>query len=551
MATPHFQTLRHTILVLAAAIAAACSATPNAVPTSSPSPTAGPTGSLTPSPRALGPFEEIACSLPRKHLLRIWNGYDPQRSGQLQILPREPHFIGKWLSHSGPWDYVQRVPFFLYGPGRIAEGVTVDRPTTMADIAPTLGRILGFDFEAPDGAAIDEALVAGASPPKLVLLVVWDAAGRNVLAEHPRSWPVLKELTRRGAWMERMSVGSSPSVTPTVHTTLGTGAYPRTHGVVDLRFKVGDELLPSREVGPQQVLVPSMADLFDEANANQPKVGLIASGGTLGMMGVGTLRGGGDKDIVVAEFRGEYRPQINTDLYDFPPYVDDMPGPETYTREVDLEDGRLDGVWMGESVLDDPEDIGHTPAYSRYQRDVIQAVIEREGFGADETPDILFTNFKQVDNVSHRWSMNSPQMEAVVRSSDAALGDLVDFLDATVGEGEWALALTSDHGSTPSPEVSGAFVIDNTRMLEDLRAAFDGDGDEREAIQDFRVTQVWLDVDELAENGHTIKDVARFVADYTAAENAPDGAALTDPQERLFEAAFPGAVLEDLPCLAN
>ena len=67
--------------------------------------------------------------------------------------------------------------------------------------------------------------------------------------------------------------------------------------------------------------------------------------------------------------------------------------------------------------------------------------------GADDVPDILFTNYKQIDLVSHAESMNSPQMESVVRASDEALGDLVRILNREVGRGQWVLALTADHGA--------------------------------------------------------------------------------------------------------
>jgi len=512
----------------------------------SPAPAAVPTAA-----EELEPFERMACSMRRRELRRIWAGYDPERSGELQIVPRRPHFIGKWLSHSGPWNYVQHVPLVFYGPGHVPEGVVVRRPVTTADIAPTLAAHLGFPFEAPDGQPIAETIEPDAAPPRLILVVIWDAVGRNVLDEHPDSWPTLRRVSREGAWMRRASVGSSPSVTPTIHTTLGTGAFPRHHGIVDLRFRTDGKLLPSRRVGPRLVRSPTLVELYDEAHANRPLVGLVASGGTFGMIGQGGHRPGGDPDLLIAEYHGEYSSQRNPELYAYADYVDEIPGPEVDARAVDLEDGRADGVWMGERVLGNRDDLAHTPAFSPYQTRVIEEVIRREGFGADDTPDMLFTNYKQTDNVSHRWSMNSRQMGAVLRASDAELGALIELLDRHVGEREWLLVLTADHGSTPNPETTGAFVIDNNELLADLRAAFDGDGDEREAIRDLRVTQIWLDLEELREHGHTVGDVATFVAQYTKAQNRQDPSLVAESERNdlLFEAAFPGAVLEDLPCI--
>ena len=66
---------------------------------------------------------------------------------------------------------------------------------------------------------------------------------------------------------------------------------------------------------------------------------------------------------------------------------------------------------------------------------MIEEVIAREGFGADEVPDLLFINFKAIDHVSHIWSVNSPEMQDTLRRQDEALGRFVTFLDDQVGSG--------------------------------------------------------------------------------------------------------------------
>jgi hypothetical protein len=70
-----------------------------------------------------------ACALPKSQLLRIWRGFDPERSEDIIIVPKEPNYIGSFAvtSHTGPWDYVQQVPLVLYGPGFIrANGQIAD-----------------------------------------------------------------------------------------------------------------------------------------------------------------------------------------------------------------------------------------------------------------------------------------------------------------------------------------------------------------------------------------------------------------------------------------
>ena len=125
-----------------------------------------------------------ACALPAEQLRRIAAGVRQDRSGEIQVVAHEPDFLDGGLMHAGPWDYLQEVPVLWYGPGIVAEGGRVSRPVTVADIAPTQAAVLGFHgFHAPDGAVMREALAPGPGrrPPRLLVTLVWDAAGRNVL----------------------------------------------------------------------------------------------------------------------------------------------------------------------------------------------------------------------------------------------------------------------------------------------------------------------------------------------------------------------------------
>ncbi|MDQ4064913.1 MAG: hypothetical protein M3161_02585, partial [Actinomycetota bacterium] len=64
-----------------------------------------------------------ACDLPPKILERIARGLVTGRSADVHMVPRYPNFFGSFrvTTHSGPWDYLQRVPLVFYGPGYVAE----------------------------------------------------------------------------------------------------------------------------------------------------------------------------------------------------------------------------------------------------------------------------------------------------------------------------------------------------------------------------------------------------------------------------------------------
>ena len=90
--------------------------------------------------------------------------------------------MGSGLPHVGPWDYIQTVPMFWYGPGFVRAQGEVGRPVTVAGIAPTAAQLLKFDgFHAPDGQPMTEALLPAGERkiPKLIVTMVWDAGGHQ------------------------------------------------------------------------------------------------------------------------------------------------------------------------------------------------------------------------------------------------------------------------------------------------------------------------------------------------------------------------------------
>ena len=552
-------------MVVALIFLAACTTTP-----SNPGEDAsGNTGSGVSAP-APGSVPESAinralCAIPKLFLQRTWRGDRRDRSGDIQLLPQEPNFVGHGgLPHSGPWDYISRVPLLWYGPGHIRAAGQIDRRVTLADMAPTTGALIGFPFAAPDGHALRDALVPAAGPPKLIVTVVWDGAGRDVLSAWPNAWPYLGSLIDQGAWYEHAEVGSSPPSTAQIHATIGTGAFSHNHGVVAHHFRIGANLTTPWSRGPGSLILPTIGDVYDQARGNQPLVGAIATVAIhLGMLGHGSWMTGGDRDLAVTrEVEGaatlgaegvRWRLTGNVaPYYDFPAYVNRLPRISTYFPPVDRSDGKLDGAWLGHD-LEGADTLGGfmTPARIPYQNDLVEAVIRHEGFGADGVPDLLYVNYKLTDEIGHRDSMNSPEMRDALRATDEGLRELVGILNATLGEGEWVMAVTADHGHTPDPEVSGAYVISPTGTADLVQAAFDRDGDDVRVVQYTQPTEMFIDRDELEEQGYTLNDVSAFLMEVTFRDVGSPTWPVPEEglDDRAFMAAYPSRLLDTLSCV--
>jgi hypothetical protein len=230
--------------------------------------------------------------------------------------------------------------------------------------------------------------------------------------------------------------------------------------------------------------------------------------------------------------------------------VNEVPGFDQDVRAVDAADGEIDGKWRNNDI-DQLLQGFDTPARIPYQTRVLEEMIRREGFGVDDVPDLLFVNYKEIDYISHVWSMNSLEMRDALVAQDAALEELVGFLNREVGRGEWALVVTADHGSMISPEVSGGFQISTTPIAAGINQTFDHDGDSTRIVQLIQPTQIFIDMAELRQNGYTLPQVAEWIMGLTEAQTAPPGVSVpaSEANDTVFQAAFPSDVMPSLPCL--
>lgn len=482
---------------------------------------------------------ERACDLSDEILVRTWRGYMEGRSEDISMVAQFPNFSGTFTvpNHSGPWDYLQNVPLIFYGPGHIEPQGQLDEFASLADIYPTMGRLAGVPLENRSGRVLEEALVEEAEPPKLVVFLVWDGAGRNMLERWPDAWPTLAKLENEGTSYLGATVGSSPSITPATHATMGTGAFPNEHGAVGIKYRNGSGAVTKAFQGrdPRFLETSTWGDDIDLALDNEPVVGMLAwRSWHMGMLGHGSQYEGADKDLF--GLIGDGQVSGNDEWYETPQGLSDPLALRSAARSLDREDGEADGEWMGHDILE----MHDNPAWVRYQSKLLIDLISNEGFGADHVPDLLSTNFKMTDIVGHQYGMDSKEEEAILKAQDDALEEMLDHLDETVGS--YVVIMTSDHGHTPSTERTGAWPVNNTEVKADINRFFEST-EERPLVQDSSAVGVFLDKEVMAELDVTEDDVARFLNGYRLADNWPEEE-LPDgyedrADENLFSATFP------------
>ena len=526
-------------------------------------------GSEPPGPPPGSPtVEEMLGDLGTDVVTALVRGYRAGVSTDVAFVPRPYNVVVRWsgkglgtdladprTTHPTPWDYHQRVPIVLYGPGYVRSDVRSDRPVDVTDLAATFGGLTALPFGAPDSHVLREALVPSDSAgrePSVIVLVAYDGGGWNLLEQWPRAWPFLRGLMARGTTYTNATIGSAPAVTSAIHATMGTGVYPRTHGVSEITARRPDgsigDIFFDEHADPRLLRAPTFADTFDALFGNRSWNGLLAyESWHLGMMGRGSGVPGGDRDVGVLWERepGLGRFFVNESLYTLP---DGLPGDADLDRQLrtlDGEDGAIDGTWRGYDLAD-PRVIPATPAFVRHQSEALTEIIRREPVGEDLITDLLFVELKPTDFGGHLWNMVAPEEAAVLRAQDDVLRSLVAELNRKVGQRRWVLALTADHGQTPLPETT-----EGLRIHPDILGRRIDEYFGQPVIEKVTPTGLFLDHSVIRDAGISLEAVARFVGDFRYGDGLPADADRSKiaPEllgRRVFAGALPGPVLGEL-----
>lgn len=488
-----------------------------------------------------------ACELDPELLVRLWRGHDPVTSEDVTIVPREPNFVGTFTltSHSGPWDYLQRIPLVFYGPKHVPASGRSSDPASIVDVYPTIDLLLQ-QSELPnrDGRPLADVFGGAGAPPKLFVVIVWDGAGRETLERWPDAWPTLARLEQEGTSYVNATVGTSPSVTSAVHASLGTGAWPRSHKVTgnDLRDRNGDLNQAFAKNSADALRLTTFADEVDRAYGNRSQVGMLAwTPWHVGMLGHGAGIAGGDHDeMALIQYDGGVQIVGNDEDFSVPSSLSSTSAIAEQVDRVDRSDGEFDGRFLGHDISLAADTTWLTywnPAWAAYQEELVEEMIDRNGYGKDRIPDFLFVNFKMTDLAGHRWGLESAETAAALEAQDTALRKLIDHLDAVVGS--YVLVVTADHGAARLASTSDAWPIDQRQLIADVDAEFGVKN--ATLVAGSSAFGLYFDDEVMAGVGTTSEEVAEFLNGYTIADNWGDDELPNGYEERGDEQVFSAA----------
>lgn len=337
--------------------------------------------------------------------------------------------------------------------------------------------------------------IVTSSNPKLVVGIVVDQMRYDYLTRFYDKYGEggFKRMINEGFNCKNNHFNYIPTYTGPGHASIYTGTTPKYHGIIsngwyDKEIKksvycVGDDSVQSvgtssvaGQMSPQRMLTTSFADenrLFTQMRGKTIGISIKDRGAILPAGHTANaaywFQGKDEGNFITSSFYmnelpkwvqkfnkkkivASYLKEWNT-LYDISTYVesgDDLNnfeggfnGKETATFPYDL------------SVLKDKNGgfdiLKVTPYGNSIVADFAIAALDGEQLGQDNITDVLAVSFSSTDYIGHNFGVNSKEVEDTYIRLDKDLERFFNALDAKVGEGNYTVFLTADHGAVNVP----------------------------------------------------------------------------------------------------
>lgn len=337
--------------------------------------------------------------------------------------------------------------------------------------------------------------------PKLVVGIVVDQMRYDYLTRYWNRFQDggFKRLVNGGFNCKNNHYNYAPTSTGPGHASIYTGTTPSVHGVIgnnwydklsgesvycagDLAYNTVGSSSEAGKMSPGRMLVSTVTDQLRLHSQMRSKVisialkdrGAILPGGHTANAAY-WFEGGAEGRWISSTYYMNKLPdwvqnfnqagsvsqykKAWTSLEDINSYVESGPDNTKYEgvfkeEKAPIFPHNLDDIWNANG---DYNILRSTPYGNSITTDFALAAIEAENLGKDQITDFLAISYSSTDYVGHKYGVNSKEVQDTYMRLDGELIRLLDYLDEGVGEGNYTVFLTADHGAVHVP----AFLEDN------------------------------------------------------------------------------------------
>jgi hypothetical protein len=332
-------------------------------------------------------------------------------------------------------------------------------------------------------------------PPKLVVIIVIDQMRTDYLQWYAANFTSgLARLIREGAWFTEAAYPYLNTITCAGHSTIGTGSFPYRHGMIlnnwfDLKTRKSpyctddptvteisyNNLSPVQGDSGKLLRVPAIGEQIMNRGGRSVALSLKPRSAV-------TLTGHKATAVVWFDDRGGWTTSTAFTKEPVPfikAFIDANPIAADYDkvwdRSMPLSAYQGEDAMKGEGKVTGWSTVFPKPLavpggkidndfYGRWQRSpysdeylerMAEASIDALGLGRGATTDFLGVSFSAVDAVGHVYGPRSHEIQDLLVRLDRTLGRFLDYLDKTVGAGNYVIGFSADHGVSEIPEQVG------------------------------------------------------------------------------------------------
>lgn len=314
------------------------------------------------------------------------------------------------------------------------------------------------------------AVQAQIERPRLVVGIVVDQMRWDYLYTYYNKWEQggFRRLMDQGFSLDNTLIDYVPTVTAAGHASIYTGTTPAFHGIAGNDYMlhgrptssvrdttvagVGTDSSAGKR-SPRNLLATTIGDQMKLVTDFQARVVGVAIKDRAAVLPAGHAADG-------AYWLDGKAKRFVTSTY----YRDALPRwvSRFNDEHQDLLAGDLWNSWRGATAT----------------MQLAAAAIDGEQLGRDEVPDLLTISISSTDAAAHNYGLHVPRVDSIYYELDRQLALFFDLLDRKVGEGEYLVFLTADHGGTyTEPFMTGHRVVTGTwnpsQAFKDTNAALE------------------------------------------------------------------------------